>query len=199
VPRGEFRLSLGRGDRFVSFPVDDERVYWSALAHVPAGGRDKGRRLPALRERYASYAADVRGLIDATPESEISRVDIYGGRGLPSWGTGRITLLGDAAHPMTTILGQGACMALEDGAAIGRHLAGAHNVEAALRAYEAERLSRTARMQKLVRRLSPGAEGRVRAGIRDQAIRRVFQRGPGGQLQALISEPFEHEKELTAR
>ena len=50
VPRGEFRLSLGRGDRFVSFPVDEERVYWSALSHVAAGGRDKGRRLEALRD-----------------------------------------------------------------------------------------------------------------------------------------------------
>src|SRR4051812_11653732 len=120
VPAGEFRLSLGRGDRFVSFPVDGGRTYWSALAHVPPGGRDKGRRLEALRVRYAGYAPDVRGLIDATSEDQISRVDIYGGRGLPSWGAGRVTLLGDAAHPMTTILGQGACMALEDGAAIGR-------------------------------------------------------------------------------
>jgi FAD-dependent urate hydroxylase len=190
---------MGRGDRFVSFPVDDQRVYWSALSHEAAGGRDKGRRLEGLRVQYASYAPDVRGLIDATPESAISRVDIYGGRGLPNWGTGRVTLLGDAAHPMTTILGQGACMALEDAAAIGRHFTGAGSVESALRGYEAERLDRTAQFQKLVRRLSPGAEGRLRAGIRDQAIRRVFQRGPGGQLQALISEPFNPQKELTAR
>jgi 2-polyprenyl-6-methoxyphenol hydroxylase-like FAD-dependent oxidoreductase len=199
VPAGQFRLSLGRGDRFVSFPVDDERTYWSALSHVAAGGRDKGRRLEALRTQYASYAPDVRGLIDATPEAAISRVDIYGGRGLPKWGSGRVSLLGDAAHPMTTILGQGACMALEDAAALGRHFTGARNVESALRGYEAERLDRTAQFQKLVRRLSPGAEGRLRAGLRDQAIRRVFQRGPGGQLQALISEPFEHAKELSHR
>jgi 2-polyprenyl-6-methoxyphenol hydroxylase-like FAD-dependent oxidoreductase len=199
APHDEFRLSIGRGDRFVSFPVDDERVYWSALSHEPAGGRDENGRLEGLRRRYALYAADVRALIDATPESEISRTDIYGGLGLPSWGEGRVTLLGDAAHPMTTILGQGACMALEDGAAIGRHVGGADDVEAALRAYEAERLDRTARFQKIVRRLAPGHENRVRAGIRDQVIRRAFLRGLGGQLQTLIAEPFDHERELSIR
>jgi len=190
VPLGQFRLSLGRGTRFVSFPVDSERAYWSALVHIAPGGRDKGRRLEFLRERFGEYAPDVRALIESTEESAISRVDVYGGHGLPSWGQGRLTLLGDAAHPMTTILGQGACMALEDAVALARHVSETFNVEAALRAYEAERLGRTAQFQKLVRRLSPGAEGRLRAGIRDQAIRRVFQRGPGGQLQALISEPF---------
>ncbi|WP_299454772.1 3-hydroxybenzoate 6-monooxygenase [uncultured Pigmentiphaga sp.] len=63
------------------------------------------------------------------------------------WGRGRATVLGDAAHPMTQYLAQGACMALEDAATLGaavRHCEG--DLEAAFRLYENSRITRTARV-----------------------------------------------------
>ena len=67
---------------------------------------------------------------------------------LPSWNEGRVTLLGDAAHPMMPTLAQGASMAMEDGFALARHLAGgAGDVATALAAYDAERVSRACRIQ----------------------------------------------------
>jgi salicylate hydroxylase len=67
---------------------------------------------------------------------------------LPSWHKGRVTLLGDAAHPMLPFLGQGAATAIEDGYVFARELARSpDDVVAALRAYEGLRIPRTARIQ----------------------------------------------------
>jgi salicylate hydroxylase len=67
---------------------------------------------------------------------------------LNQWGEGRVTLLGDAAHPMLPFLAQGAGAALEDAVALGRHFKHRSNVADAMRAYESERAPRTARMQR---------------------------------------------------
>lgn len=67
---------------------------------------------------------------------------------LPSWGRERVTLLGDAAHPMLPFLGQGAATAIEDGYVVARELANhANDVAAALHAYETQRIPRTSRIQ----------------------------------------------------
>ena len=105
------------------------------------------------RRQEAGAAGAVRGLvrrrsrelIEATPEEEIFQGDIYDRKPLEHWGQGRVTLLGDAAHPTTPALGQGAGMSIEDGAvlaeelALDRRLERRDRVEAALRAYEGRR------------------------------------------------------------
>ena len=63
------------------------------------------------------------------------------------WGEGLATILGDAAHPMTQYLAQGACMALEDAIVLGQTIKKCnHNIEAAFRLYEEIRIPRTARV-----------------------------------------------------
>jgi salicylate hydroxylase len=66
---------------------------------------------------------------------------------MPEWSSGRITLLGDAAHPMLPFLSQGAAMAIEDGYVLARTLAAGGDVPDALRLYQALRLPRTSRVQ----------------------------------------------------
>ena len=67
---------------------------------------------------------------------------------MPTWSTGRITLLGDAAHPMLPFLSQGAAMAIEDGYVLAKSLqVHGQDIQSALRDYEAERLPRTSRVQ----------------------------------------------------
>src|SRR5262249_42707486 len=71
---------------------------------------------------------------------------------LARWSVGRVTLLGDACHPMYPFMGQGAAQAIEDGAALAACLAaGAANPAAALRHYERRRLPRAARLQQMSR------------------------------------------------
>jgi salicylate hydroxylase len=63
------------------------------------------------------------------------------------WGTGRATLLGDAAHPMLQYLAQGACIALEDAVTLREAIRTCSlDLEAAFRLYESKRLVRTARV-----------------------------------------------------
>lgn len=63
------------------------------------------------------------------------------------WGQGRITILGDAAHPMTQYMAQGACMALEDAVTLGEAVKRCdHDLQAAFRLYESVRIPRSARV-----------------------------------------------------
>lgn len=63
------------------------------------------------------------------------------------WGEGRATILGDAAHPMTQYLAQGACMALEDAVTLGQAIKACGNdLEKAFRLYESIRIPRTGRV-----------------------------------------------------
>jgi salicylate hydroxylase len=63
------------------------------------------------------------------------------------WGTGRSTLLGDAAHPMLQYMAQGACMALEDAVTLREAVkACAGDLERGFRLYESKRIVRTARL-----------------------------------------------------
>jgi len=88
---------------------------------------------------------------------------------LPAWSFGRVTLLGDAAHPMFPFFGQGAAQAIEDAATLARCLAAdPADPAAALRRYEKLRLPRTTRLQQVsharayVNHLADGPEQQAR-------------------------------------
>jgi salicylate hydroxylase len=67
---------------------------------------------------------------------------------ISAWCDGRVTLLGDAAHPMMQYLAQGACMAMEDAVCLAAEMeAAGGDVERAFKAYEQARVLRTARVQ----------------------------------------------------
>ncbi len=66
---------------------------------------------------------------------------------IENWGEGVVTLLGDAAHPMTQYLAQGACMALEDAVTLGKAIETCdQDLAKAFRLYESIRIPRTARV-----------------------------------------------------
>jgi salicylate hydroxylase len=89
-----------------------------------------------------------------------------------NWSHGRVTLLGDAAHPMLQYLAQGACMATEDAVILAEHVAGSpEDLAAAFRAYCEERYLRTARTQIMARVYGEFYHARgVTAELRDIAL-----------------------------
>ena len=135
----------GRGRRFGMLPIGNGRVFWYATLNCPAGEQDRvGERKAQLSRLFGGWREPIGRLIETTDEEDILRNDLFDRRPVRHWGSGRVTLLGDAAHPPTPNLGQGACQALEDALVLARCLAEQREPVAALRAYEARRRKRSA-------------------------------------------------------
>lgn len=154
LPEGMGFEAWGQGLRFGLFHIGKGRDYWYATWNVPPGGAESGQ---ALKKRLQSYfkdwAAPVPQTLAATPVDTLVRTDICDRLALPQWGQGRVALLGDAAHPTTPNLGQGACMAIEDAVVLAQCLSNHADPVAALRAYEDRRRRYTANVVRASRRM----------------------------------------------
>ena len=100
-----------------------------------------------LRDAYAGFHADVRDVLAACPECH--KWAILEREPLPHWSDGRVVLLGDACHPMTPYMAQGAATSIEDAAVLARCLDAVEgdDIEGAFKAYEAHRKPRTSVVQ----------------------------------------------------
>ena len=121
------------------------RASWTIGRPAPAGlprnpgGPDWHRS--ALGD-LAVLAGLVPAIVAGTPARSIARTDIHYHEWSECWGAGPVTLLGDAAHAMPTVLGQGPAQAIEDAVVLADCLAGAADPVAALRWYEGRRIPR---------------------------------------------------------
>jgi 2-polyprenyl-6-methoxyphenol hydroxylase-like FAD-dependent oxidoreductase len=160
VPRGAVE-SWGRGRRFLVAPIGRGRVYWAAAKNAPQGAQgepDESEKESLLRT-FQDWHEPTEELIRGTDERTIVHTDIYDRDPLGEpWGEGRISLLGDAAHPMTPDLGQGACQAIEDAVELAKCLSEESEPASALRHYEAHRTRRVAVIVRRSRRLGRVAQ-----------------------------------------
>jgi 2-polyprenyl-6-methoxyphenol hydroxylase-like FAD-dependent oxidoreductase len=137
----------GCGQRFGWIPVTATTVYWFATANAPAGHLiPPAARQADLLRRFGTWAAPIPELIAATESAAILQHDIVDRPPRAPWSQGAVTLLGDAAHPMTPNLGQGACQAVEDAWVLAACLRASRDPAAALRRYDAVRGPRTRRL-----------------------------------------------------
>ncbi|MBV9559515.1 MAG: FAD-dependent monooxygenase [Bradyrhizobium sp.] len=100
-----------------------------------------------LREAFVGFHPQVQRVLEACPS--VHKWALFDRDPLPRWGDGNVTLLGDACHPMTPYMAQGAAMAIEDAAVLSRCLEGVdrEGVAEAFRRFEATRKPRTSRVQ----------------------------------------------------
>jgi salicylate hydroxylase len=148
-------LWLGAGRSFLLYPVAGGRLI-NMVAFVPTDTESEESwsapgDLKALAAEYAGWDQRVLDTINSLEET--FRWGIYDRAPLPHWSTGRITLMGDAAHPMVPHVGQGAGQSIEDGFTLAVLLEGcsADNVADRLKVYEALRRERTGKVQALAR------------------------------------------------
>jgi 2-polyprenyl-6-methoxyphenol hydroxylase-like FAD-dependent oxidoreductase len=134
----------GRGERFGVVPMGDGRVYWFAVASVPANWSVPDEKAELLA-RFAAWHEPIPALLDATDDQSILRNDIVDlAAPLRQFVRGREVLVGDAAHAMTPNLGQGGNQALEDAVTLAALVAHSSTPEAALGRYDRARRRRTA-------------------------------------------------------
>lgn len=149
---------MGPDMHVVTYYVGARRAHLNLVCVVPESTWDveswtERGSVSALRESYEDWSPELQRILAAVDEP-VFRWALHDREPLRRWGTGRATLLGDAAHPMLPFMAQGACQAIEDAAVLARHLAGidgrptAVHVDHALRSYEAERSPRTDAIQR---------------------------------------------------
>ena len=146
-----------------------------------------------LTRASAAFDARFRTIVEATAPGDMRLDELFDREPLGVWGRGRVTLVGDAAHPMLPHAGQGAAQALEDAVALGRRLTGAGPIEAALRDYERVRSARTGAVVQLARRNArlSAIDGAISCRLRDLAIRAMPERLILKRLVALGRPPAE--------
>jgi len=145
-------------------PLADDRVYVYAAEGVPIGAG-----IPPL-PAFEGWHDPIPQLM-ATAEGVVSGRLLELERPLPAMHGGRVALVGDAAHPMTPFLAQGACQAMEDGVTLAR-LVDPADVATGLAAYSAARLARVQGIVRRSRRVGDAVLGRgpFGAAVRDRVV-----------------------------
>ena len=173
----------GLAAKFVCYPIAEgsrpghKLTNWAVTAKVsdagpPPAKEDWSRpgRMEDLGphiQRFSVAHVDARALIEATPE--FWEYPMCDRDPLPRWSHGRVTLLGDAAHPMYPVGSNGASQAILDARVSAREILDKGENEAALLAYEAERRPATSELVLLNRQNGP-----------EQVMQLVEERAPNG-------------------
>lgn len=174
----------GRRARFGYVPIGGGRLTWygsARLSHL-----DGDARMSAA-ELFAGFPDPVPAVVASTPPEAIWNDRIHDRRPLRRWTVGRATLLGDAAHPMTPELGQGACQAVVDAGVLAEELDAEADAAVAFRRYEGRRRRRASMVQVAARGMAIGgnvenpAAQRIRAAVTRRTPKRVLL----GQLRLI--------------
>jgi 2-polyprenyl-6-methoxyphenol hydroxylase-like FAD-dependent oxidoreductase len=140
----ELREIHGRGQRGAVCPIDGHHVYWWVAHNAPVNEIVPPElRKEMLLDRYRGWPFGLPDAIAATAEGGILQNDLVDRKPARRYARGRVVLVGDAAHPTTPNLGQGANMAVDDAIVLARALRDEDTVPAALARYERERMERT--------------------------------------------------------
>jgi salicylate hydroxylase len=155
IPREVAAPFMGAGNAAVS--IGPSRIFnryvirGGALVNVIGIARSdrwrgEGWNTPATIEdfllEYEGFHDDVLGLIKLSPPETLIKWGLFVRPPIAQWSTGRVVLMGDAAHPILPFLGLGAALAIEDGIVLNRALAEAPTVESAFAAFQGARLDR---------------------------------------------------------
>ena len=175
-PTDRWLMWLGKSKHFLTFPVRSGELI-NYVGFVPADAEMKESwSAPGdpdvLRAEFQGWEPRIGALLAQVQTT--FRWALYDREPLPVWTKGRLTLLGDAAHPMLPHLGQGANQSIEDGMALATILAKADrsNVASALHAYERLRRERVAAVQRGARENGMRLDSHYAdLGVRDAEIR----------------------------
>ncbi len=132
--------------------VRNKRDEVNVMASVPSASwktqaASRSASVAEMKSLFEGFHQDLHRVLDGM--DEVSVWPIYDRDRNDKWGAGRVILLGDACHAMRPYMGAGGGAAIEDAAILSRCLATDENVAEALASYEATRIPRVAKLQRL--------------------------------------------------
>ncbi|SDS78956.1 FAD-dependent oxidoreductase [Microlunatus soli] len=165
---------------FGALRISDNETYWYGDVVQPEG-TTVDDEAEAARRHFATWSPRIRALTTATSSDQLIRNDIYHlPGGLPCYISGRVVLIGDAAHAMVPNSGYGAATALEDGVQVGRLIAApvaaGQDLGDAMTAFDRTRRPRCRRLARqglLLARIGDAVPGGWRQIVRNTLLRRV--------------------------
>ncbi|MBD0383075.1 FAD-dependent monooxygenase [Paenibacillus sedimenti] len=179
----------GRGKRFGYSHLGQDRIFWFAAINAPANQRIPQEQLKEeVLRHFHGWFDPIEAVVQATDADAILSHDIFDREPLERWSQGSITLLGDAAHPMLPILGQGGAQAMEDALVLAQCLQGDVDVTRGLRNYEQIRIPRTCRVVRQSRKMGRMVQldNPLAIGIRNQILRLMPEQIQMNQLHWLL-------------
>lgn len=170
-PGGHFVCYYVRRGALVNCVCVREKEGWEVESWTERG------EYTELKDDFAGWNDTVQALIDNADPDALYKWALHDRPPMPRWGSGAVTLLGDACHPMLPFMAQGAAMAIEDGAVLAACLRQTSDAPAALSRYENLRKSRTAGVQRDSRRNARAFHMRgIQAWLRNRVVRRAAAR-----------------------
>jgi len=142
-PGKHFVAYYVRGGELINFVAVEERTDWAKESWNTPGD------MAAVRTAFSGWDARVTTLLDACDQCYLW--GLFDREPLERWTDGRVTLVGDACHPMLPFMAQGAAMAIEDAYVLAHSLSHSTSIENALSGYEKKRKTRTTKIQSISR------------------------------------------------
>jgi salicylate hydroxylase len=138
---------ISPGRVFARYLIRDAKEYNYVAFLATEEWAEEGWSIPSkvetVLEIFSDYNQQVKNIILATPPEGCYKWGIFTRKPINKWSSERVTLLGDAAHPLEPFMGQGASMAIEDGVVLGRIIEDASDVSEIIKRYETARIERS--------------------------------------------------------
>jgi 2-polyprenyl-6-methoxyphenol hydroxylase-like FAD-dependent oxidoreductase len=181
------QMHLGDGCTFGLVPMGSGRTYGFAYVIEPRFHDPLEGRLERLRSRFATFGGRVQAYLASLERDDQVICSAMEWMRLDRWHTGRVALVGDAAHASSPMMGQGGCMAMEDAGVLAEELRASATVEDALARYVTRRKPRVEWVQR--QSMAVGEMLAVPPGVRNATLRERGDQAMHARFGHLVPAP----------
>ncbi|MGK9044465.1 FAD-dependent monooxygenase [Mammaliicoccus vitulinus] len=177
----------GHKGRFGIVPLKDNELYWFCTMNAKENDLQfKSFEKPHLQAYFNQFPNEVRKVLDAQEETGILQHDMYDLVPLKSFVSGRVVLLGDAAHATTPNMGQGAGQAIEDAVTL-TNLISDRDIESALKRYDKVRTKHTKKVILKSRKIGKSAQtsSTLKIKIRNKMLKKLSSKSLSKKVKFL--------------
>jgi 2-polyprenyl-6-methoxyphenol hydroxylase-like FAD-dependent oxidoreductase len=181
------QMHLGDGCMFGLVPMGAGSAYGFAYVIQPRFHDPLEGRLDRLRNRFATFGGRVQEYLASLERDDQVICSAMEWMEFEKWHTGRVVLVGDAAHASSPMMGQGGCMAMEDACVLAEELRAAATVESALASYVSRRKARVEWVQH--QSMAVGESLIMPSAVRNAMLRQRGNEAMHARFGPLVSAP----------